>query len=69
MDNERVFIKIYSELLFELARLVKTKDAKKRDELIMALYLRLQMGMTKEEIAEAEKMAIMMIEQEEISEN
>jgi len=64
MATEREIKKVYEELLYEIARMVKTDDPKKKDELLMSLYLKAQAGMTKEEIAEAEKRATFMVEYE-----
>ena len=62
MATEREIKKIQEELLFDVARLIKTTDPVKKDELIMSMYIRAQSGMTKEEIAESEKRAALMVE-------
>ena len=62
MATERELKKIQEELLYELALILNTKDVKKKDALLMSLFLKSQGGMTKEEIAEAEKRAMIMIE-------
>ena len=52
------------EMLFDFARLLKTKDAKKKEQLIRAMYIRATAGMTKEEIADVEQKAAFIVEAE-----
>ena len=61
MATERELKIMQQEILFDVLRLIKTSDEKKRNELLDFMFARAQSGMTKEEVAEVEKRVTEMI--------
>ena len=55
MSTERELKTTQEAILFDVIRLIKTKDEAKRNEILDFMFARAQSGMTKEEIAEVEK--------------
>ncbi|MCL2350754.1 MAG: hypothetical protein FWC67_04670 [Defluviitaleaceae bacterium] len=55
MAADRELKTFQEEKLFDILKIMKTTDEKKRNELLVSMFVRAQSGMTKEEIAEVEK--------------
>ena len=61
MATERELKTAQEAVLFDVIRLINTKDEAKRNEILDFMFARAQSGMTKEEIAEVVKRAMEMI--------